>query len=161
MAKFDKLTSLRTIESFQYLKGVKGVYILLNLLTGFVKIGRTYSFHKRYKDLSPITSPHLVVAFFPTEKYAEIEKEFHRKHRSSQVDQEYFMLTPAYAYQWMEDKGQKTVFFPSFSEIFCQRARIEWVKIVKEVKCTFTDYFNSIFTKNRCKTGVQCRFRMN
>lgn len=140
----DNFSKCRTIEDFSKFKGIKGVYILQNVITGILKIGRTYNLGKRVRDLNEFTSPTLCLSFFPTEDYDKIEKLFHKQHRKYQVSTEYFYLDSIYVFDWLTSLGLSTTYYPSIGEVYFQKIRAEWLLHIRKNSdfISLKDYIN-------------------
>ncbi len=130
--KRDCTTSVRSIDDLTHLKGVHGVYIMYLPITSFIKIGRTYNLRKRHDALNTITTPHVIIGFFPTLDYKIIEKLFHQQHRAHQIEAEYFRLDTDYAIKWMQSHGLNSVYSASLQELTLQAIRSGWTKEVSK-----------------------------
>lgn len=151
MSHRDPASALRSVDNLDHLKGTKGVYILYQCLTGLVKVGRTYDIGKRHNNLSPFCSPHILIAFFPTEQYMALEKEFHYANADKLIDREYFEIDPDVAFDWFERIGISCAHQASKEEFIFQAIRANWIKVrIAGDKITLTDYLN-------VTTGIQHR----
>lgn len=149
MAHPDPISALRSVDQVKHLRGIKGVYIFYSCLTGLIKIGRTYNIFKRHVDLSPFTSPHIIIAFYPSEEYGDIEKSFHYAHANRTVDREYFDIEIDQALSWFEALGLESIHEASKEEYVFQIIRANWIRSrIDGSKDSLTNYVNVI-------TGIQ------
>jgi hypothetical protein len=144
MAKRDETTSLKVIDDLHYLEGISGIYVLYQILTGFIKVGSTRKLPKRFNAQNQISSPHVLMAFFPVNDPIKLEKEFHRNHRADQIETEYFNLDINYVIEWMELQNLKSSYTPSKEEMAFQIIRANWITtIINNGFIKFKDYLKT------------------